>query len=313
MSIKKVLGRYAKITLLCSAIIIMIALLVKIATSSCNPISDWLHKTLTNKARKKRLIKNKDISCFIINPDGTKSEYYFLKLDYLFTSQKYNHYSISYTPNQAQKDIILDILQAKSLPASLIHSIRIFCDQSEAPEILKNLKVSLNSKDSREYISLEDFLKNENTDIGSLACHGGFYTPTTDYIYIIPPCIEDKEFILYVSYAILHELTHYTYLIGHAQCANLAKSWAPWSSYILSNTASLYAEEYRADLQSLKLMNCKKCIKNLSIYIQRWDIGDDERHKEIASGYATRDQEFVNAFLAHHPNMPETCRLCCDK
>jgi len=279
------------------ALIAASTIAAKIATSTCNPIIDSMHKNKTDDIRKKMLADGKFYTpianianCFIKHSDGSISYY-------MYTLYLENTYNISGYLNEEQKNKVAQILQAKGLPISLIEKIGIIKKEND---ILKNLQVMISQEKS---VPLEDILKKNQAKLLSA---NGCYAHEEDRIYIDSQLFIDDRLDAVLTHVLLHEITHHYYSLGRQYFVDTLWPFTKYIIPIIEIQQPSYAEEYRADLKSLELMNCTNCIKKLST-LNKSEIN------AIYHGYVAQDPEFIRRFIAHHPNMPETCTLCCDQ
>ena len=215
--IKAGLPKYAKIAAKgLGATLVATTIAAKIATSTCNPVSDWLHKTLTNQVRKAGIQED---NWPLYSQEG--STVHTTKFSFI----NYNNKAIITSPLDAkQKQKLLRILQAKGLPAQLIDKMRIHHAKDA-----EHLEETLLAPEGENFLPLKIWLEKAGTSLNKNEARGTAYNPHDDLIYIQDSYLKDDIIDPEFTHVLLHELTHHDYSIGHDDCAYYL--W-PFTQYI---------------------------------------------------------------------------------
>ena len=295
------LPKYAKIAAKSlGATLVATTIAAKIATSTCNPVSDYLHKTLTDRIRKADIQED---NWPLYSQEGSTIH------TTQFSFINYNDKAIITSPLDAkQKQKLLRILQAKGLPAQLIDKMRIYHAKDA-----EHLEETLLAPEAENFLPLKIWLEKAGTSLNKNEALGAAYNPHDDLIYIRDSYLKDDSIDPEFTHVLLHELTHHDYSIGHDDCAYYLWPFTQYIFPLFGYKGCRYNEEKRAEIKALE-HNDKTCIRKHSAQLQaRFKEDEIEIEDGTKLGYITHDPEFVEKFIADHPELPETCALCCDQ
>lgn len=299
--IKAGLPKYAKIAAKgLGATLVATTIAAKITTSTCNPVSDYLHKTLTDRIRKAG-IKDDTFPLYPAENSNADRDYDLVR---------YNGQVLISSPlDNTQKQKISRILQAKSLPANLIDKMRIY--HAKDAKHLEETLLSPN-EDSSSLEPLKSWLEKAGTTVYKNEALGGMYNPNDDHIYINGSYLVGDTVDPQFTHVLLHELNHHDYGAGHEDCARFFWPLTEFIFPLFGYKGYKYNEEKRAEINALE-HNDKTCIRKYSAQLQAFHKENEiESEGGTEIGYVTHDPEFVAKFIADRPQLPETCELCKD-